>query len=286
MKLQAGRKYKCRNGYEPILEDFKRGSGYVCKFMIPNGENIYASETGKIFISTQIESEWDIIEEVKEEPIKLDHYEDADAFAIALLNKQQKPEDGIKENQNEVLILNPDRQWEKVDWNKLSIETIKEQFDEIFSEKNIQEWKRKQSENVAPLDIPTVEAQRQAIVEINKSIKKGLTIGKAMREVEVIKPDIAYHQAKQDNGKPRFSLLRIDFIEKMMDVMEFGAKKYAKNSWQIVPDGKERYQDAAARHLFAHLKGEQKAEDSGISHLAHAAVNLMFVDYFEGIDQV
>jgi hypothetical protein len=90
-----------------------------------------------------------------------------------------------------------------------------------------------------------------------------------------------YHEAKKDQGKLRFSLIEQKHIEQMMEVLEFGAKKYGKASWKTVPDSGERYFDALIRHLFAYRNGMDKDKESGLSHIAHAAVNLMFLDYFE-----
>lgn len=87
----------------------------------------------------------------------------------------------------------------------------------------------------------------------------------------------SYHQAKADKDKPRFSLLEVGHLQEMIEVLEFGAKKYSKDSWKSVPDAKERYFDAAMRHLLAYRQGQETDVDSGLRHLAHAAVNIMFL---------
>lgn len=85
---------------------------------------------------------------------------------------------------------------------------------------------------------------------------------------------------KYDGDKARMDLL-LDgapgALEAVADILTFGAKKYADHSWQTVPNGKARYKAALLRHLTAHAKGELNDPESGMSHLAHAACNAMFI---------
>ena len=46
-------------------------------------------------------------------------------------------------------------------------------------------------------------------------------------------------------------------IEDIGEVYTEGAKKYADNSWQNIPDGFERYRAALLRHMTAYMKGER-----------------------------
>jgi hypothetical protein len=87
---------------------------------------------------------------------------------------------------------------------------------------------------------------------------------------------VDYHEAKQDKGKRRYSLLVWSFISGIVDVLEFGAEKYAPNSWQGVPDGEIRYFDAIMRHLIDGANRDND-EESGLDPLLHAACNLMFL---------
>lgn len=81
---------------------------------------------------------------------------------------------------------------------------------------------------------------------------------------------------KYDSGKPRPSLLPIGPLSEIVDVLEFGARKYAPNNWKFVQPP-ERYYDAAMRHIFAYSVGEAEDPETGLSHLAHAATCLMFL---------
>jgi hypothetical protein len=86
---------------------------------------------------------------------------------------------------------------------------------------------------------------------------------------------------KHDAGKADWSLLPLASLEPVVRVLEFGAAKYAREGWRSVPDAKRRYFAAALRHLAKHQAGEAADAESGISHLAHAACNLLFLLHFE-----
>lgn len=86
---------------------------------------------------------------------------------------------------------------------------------------------------------------------------------------------------KADNGKPDWSLVELKAIEGMVEVLTFGAKKYAPDNWKKVPDAKKRYFAALIRHLTAWQNGELVDPESGKSHLDHAMCNLYFLKYFD-----
>ncbi|QHJ80485.1 MAG: hypothetical protein [Bacteriophage sp.] len=85
---------------------------------------------------------------------------------------------------------------------------------------------------------------------------------------------------KYDGDKPRMDLLLSgcpNALEQVSQILTFGAQKYAAHSWQTVPQGEDRYLAALLRHLTAHGKGEVNDPESGMSHLAHAACNALFI---------
>lgn len=86
---------------------------------------------------------------------------------------------------------------------------------------------------------------------------------------------------KNDQGKIRPSLIDFNFIEGMAKVLTQAIEKegYKPNNWKKCDDI-QRYEDALMRHLIAYYKGEKKDKKSGLSHLHHAACNLMFLEYF------
>lgn len=89
---------------------------------------------------------------------------------------------------------------------------------------------------------------------------------------------------KFDAGKPRWALLMRGFAQSLaalVRVLTFGANKYAAHSWRTVPNGEERYRDALYRHLAAIEAGEKCDPESGESHYAHAAFNILALHELE-----
>lgn len=80
-----------------------------------------------------------------------------------------------------------------------------------------------------------------------------------------------------NEGKPELDFI-LDFpiaMEAICRVMELGAVKYERGNWKKGGKPDNEYYAAALRHLFAAKSGEPFAHDSGCSHLAHAAWNIL-----------
>lgn len=89
---------------------------------------------------------------------------------------------------------------------------------------------------------------------------------------------------KFDRGKVRWTLLPFLALEEVLQVLEYGAQKYAPDNWQRVegaagPDG--RYVNAALRHMSTYVQGGVVDEESGRHHLAHAVCCLLFALWFD-----
>jgi len=81
--------------------------------------------------------------------------------------------------------------------------------------------------------------------------------------------------SKKDEQKWEPTLLYPSFLEAVARVRQYGIKKYGKSEdWRTTES--IRHFDAALRHIYAFMRGEEIDESSGLSHLAHAAANLMF----------
>lgn len=80
---------------------------------------------------------------------------------------------------------------------------------------------------------------------------------------------------KYDQDKIRYSLLPSDILREVVEVLEFGAKKYGAHKWHLVPDAKQRYWDAALRHIWQSIK-EPLDSETGKFHEAHAICCLLF----------
>jgi hypothetical protein len=88
---------------------------------------------------------------------------------------------------------------------------------------------------------------------------------------------------KYDAGKLDYSLVPPEVEEMLVEVLMHGAEKYSKNNWMTCEDT-SRYYNAARRHMEDWRKGNvyDNGEDgSGLTHLAHALCNLMFLTYLE-----
>lgn len=86
--------------------------------------------------------------------------------------------------------------------------------------------------------------------------------------------------AKADSSKPTYHLLPIDLLSDVNKVLEFGARKYGVNNWRKTNGYLySRCYNALLRHMFAWWNGEDLDKETGISHLAHAMCNLIFLTY-------
>lgn len=89
--------------------------------------------------------------------------------------------------------------------------------------------------------------------------------------------------AKYDDGKLLFRPLTRGLalpLRLVAAVLTYGARKYAEDSWQQVPDGYKRYEDALDRHLNAWKAREDFDPESGLLHLGHIACNALFLCHF------
>lgn len=82
---------------------------------------------------------------------------------------------------------------------------------------------------------------------------------------------------KHDQEKARWDLLPFKAVERVVDVLTYGAKKYAPDGWRNVPDARRRYYAAALRHLTAWWDGSPTDPEGGLPHLAHAACCILFL---------
>lgn len=84
-----------------------------------------------------------------------------------------------------------------------------------------------------------------------------------------------------DTGKTQWDLMPFEAIEEINKVLEFGAKKYAAHNWQKGEGFKySRVLNSLLRHIFAYMRGEDNDPESGLSHLAHAGCNIVFLLYY------
>ncbi len=119
------------------------------------------------------------------------------------------------------------------------------------------------------------------------STKDGSYMASTHDFLHYFKPQPKEQGRKDDSAKIRYSLLPVGTVNQVVQVLEFGSKKYADNNWQKVPSARTRYYDAAMRHIDAWWNGELLDLDKGdqkgshLPHLAHAICCLMFLMWFD-----
>lgn len=85
---------------------------------------------------------------------------------------------------------------------------------------------------------------------------------------------------KKDSGKLKWSLLPFEELKDVVKVLMHGAEKYSPDNWKKCDDT-TRYKDALMRHIIAYVSGEKTDEEFGLSHLAHAICNCLFLMWFD-----
>jgi len=84
---------------------------------------------------------------------------------------------------------------------------------------------------------------------------------------------------KHDAGKPRMALLPPKALRHVAEVMTFGADKYGEHNYLGGMDHL-RLLDAMLRHINSHISGQDRDEETGKYHIAHAAAcTLMLLEY-------
>lgn len=167
----------------------------------------------------------------------------------------------------------------------------REEFDKILTERGFTIWQGGESpvELGTPVDVVFRDGKEVCNVKAGVPNRKGRS---AVRWTSWEQPKhddiIAYRLnrpllvpaetgVKHDSGKPRFSLLPLKQIETVVAVLEYGAIKYAPGNWQHVENPRDRYFDAAMRHVFAWRNGEKLDPETKLPHLAHAVCCLLFL---------
>jgi hypothetical protein len=81
-----------------------------------------------------------------------------------------------------------------------------------------------------------------------------------------------------NEGKRQWALVDFRSLEPMVEVLEFGAKKYSPDNWKKGLPVRSII-ESLLRHTFAFLRGQDKDPESGLSHIGHMMCNLMFLSY-------
>jgi hypothetical protein len=83
---------------------------------------------------------------------------------------------------------------------------------------------------------------------------------------------------RHNQGKIQWSLVHFKSIEELPKVLEFGAKKYARDNWKKGLELKEIL-DSMQRHISSVIDGQEIDEESRLHHMGHIMCNAMFYMY-------
>ena len=83
---------------------------------------------------------------------------------------------------------------------------------------------------------------------------------------------------RENEGKPKWSLVDFDSLEDMVRVLEFGSKKYGKYNWKKGLKTTEVV-ESLLRHCISYLNGQDNDEESGLPHTGHIMANSMFLSH-------
>lgn len=84
---------------------------------------------------------------------------------------------------------------------------------------------------------------------------------------------------RYNEGKRKWSLVHFRSLEPMIEVLEYGANKYAPKNWQRGLD-KMEILESLQRHVAKLFDGEDIDAESGLHHIGHIMCNAMFYSFF------
>jgi hypothetical protein len=83
-----------------------------------------------------------------------------------------------------------------------------------------------------------------------------------------------------DEGKPQLQWIPFEPLAEVARVFEFGAGKYGNHNYKSGMIW-SKLVGSVLRHVFKWMNGEDKDDESGCSHLAHACCCCMMLLYYE-----
>ena len=81
---------------------------------------------------------------------------------------------------------------------------------------------------------------------------------------------------KHDAGKLPHHLLPFDAVNDISEVLQFGMEKYGPRNWELGMEWSRPF-SAMMRHMWAWWMGQDNDDETGLSHLSHAACCLIFL---------
>lgn len=83
---------------------------------------------------------------------------------------------------------------------------------------------------------------------------------------------------RYNEGKPQWSLVDFKSIIPMVEVLEYGCKKYDRDNWKKGLPTREIC-ESMIRHCMKLLEGQYLDDESGLPHVGHIMCNAMFLEH-------
>jgi dATP/dGTP diphosphohydrolase len=115
----------------------------------------------------------------------------------------------------------------------------------------------------------SIHSSKKKVVDSYNSFKEEMDRHRATNQAD-----------RYNDGKRQWGLVHYKSLEPMVEVLEFGSKKYAPDNWKKGLDKREIL-ESMMRHLTALMDGQHDDPESGITHMGHIQCNAMFYNYFD-----
>ena len=116
------------------------------------------------------------------------------------------------------------------------------------------------------------ERKRRAHDEYDKRMMEYMQPRKYVNASDI--EEVNNRSLRHNSGKPDYSLIPMAALAEVAKVLEYGASKYERGNW-LKPTSWEVSFACLQRHMSAWQAGEDNDDESGRSHIAHAACNLL-----------
>lgn len=177
----------------------------------------------------------------------------------------------------------------------VEFESLGDYKDSVFKDRRCSECNQDNLEEIAyRTELKTIFICDKCIAEKNYHKHK---FDQGKTDYSLIPYEVVYELYNPDNKSlwtdvfrdfcEQYDIKALTAIDQVRDVLEYGLRKYGKkNSWQQVPDGKERYMSAMFRHLIDNETGlpydiDHIDEESGLPSYAHALCNMIFLIWLD-----
>jgi len=71
--------------------------------------------------------------------------------------------------------------------------------------------------------------------------------GNIIKEPQIYPKAVLEQGVKYDSGKPQWSLMQWKALSKVVDVLTYGATKYAPDNWKKVPNARQHFRNRILR---------------------------------------